>query len=68
MLKPYKMAFLDKYAFAVTARDFDGADDNAAMDHGLTLCGTHMIEITQADRLVARIPKGAKHHGAQLAE
>ena len=67
MLKPYKMSFLDKYEFAVTARDFDAPDDNAALDHGLTLCLTHMIEITQADRLVARIPKGAKQYGSRPA-
>ena len=53
------MAFLDKLDFAVTVRDFDGADDGAALAHAHTLCGTHRIAITQAGRHVGEVAKGA---------
>lgn len=55
----YKMSFLDKLNFVVTVRDFEGADDSAALAHAYSLCGTHAIEITQADRRVGEIAKGA---------
>lgn len=57
-LQQYKMAFLDKLDFAVTVRDFDGADDRAALAHAYTLCGTHRIAVTQAGRLVGKVDKG----------
>ena len=58
-LQQYKMAFLDKMAFAVTVRDFDAADDIAALAHAYTLCTTHRIAVTQADRRVGEVAKGA---------
>jgi len=59
------MAFLDKLDFAVTVRDFDCADDSAALAHAYTLCGTHRIAITQAGRRVGEVAKGAAA-GAQV--
>ena len=58
-LQKYKMAFLDKLDFAVTTRDFDAADDAAALAHAYTLCGTHQIAVTQDGRLVGEVAKGA---------
>jgi hypothetical protein len=54
----YRMAFLDKLDFAVTVRDFEGADDGAALAHAYTLCGTHRIVVTQAGRRVGEVAKG----------
>jgi hypothetical protein len=53
------MAFLDKMAFVITVRDFDAADDIAALAHAYTLCATHTIAVTQADRRVGEVAKGA---------
>jgi len=52
------MSFLDKLNFVVTVRDFEGADDVAALAHAYSLCGTHTIEITQAGRRVGEVAKG----------
>jgi hypothetical protein len=60
MLQQYKMSFLDKLNFAVAVRDYTGPDDQSAIDHARTLSLTHMIEIVQLDRMVARIPKDKK--------
>jgi hypothetical protein len=53
------MAFLDKLEFAVTTRDFEAADDSAALAHAYTLCGTHQIAVTQDGRRVGEVAKGA---------
>jgi hypothetical protein len=58
------MAFLDKLNVVIIERGFVGRTDSDAIAHGLTLCRTHAIEITLADRLVARLLKGARHHVA----
>ena len=52
------MDFLDKLDFVVTVRDFEGADDIAALAHAYALCGTHTIEVTQAGRHVGKVAKG----------
>lgn len=54
------MAFLDKMAVVVTVRDFGAADDIAALAHAYTLCTTHWIAVTQADRRVGEVTKGAR--------
>jgi len=61
-MRQYRMSFLDKFNFSVTARDFSGPDDAAAIAHALTLCRTHTIGINHGDRNVARILKGTRHH------
>jgi hypothetical protein len=53
------MAFLDTMAFVVTVRDCDAADDIAALAHAYTLCTTQMIAVTQAERRVGEVAKGA---------
>lgn len=58
-MQQYKMAFLDKLNFVVTVRDFEGANDTAALAHAYSLCGTHAIAVTQADRRVGEVAKGA---------
>ena len=58
-MQQYKMAFLDKLEFIVTVRDFEGADDIAALAHAYTLCGTHTIKVTQAGRRIGEVAKGA---------
>jgi hypothetical protein len=58
-LQQYKMAFLDRMAFVITARDFDADDDIAALAHVYTLCATYTIVVTQADRRVGEVTKGA---------
>ena len=65
-MQQYKMAFLDKLEFIVTVRDFEGADDIAALAHAYTLCGTHTIKVTQAGRHVGEVAKGALE-GAPIA-
>ena len=57
-LQQYQMAFLDKLGFTVTVREFEGADDGAALAHAYTLCGTHRIAVTQAGRRVGEVAKG----------
>ena len=61
-MQPYNMAFLDKLNVVITERGFAGRSDGDAVAHALTLCATYAIEVTQDDRLVGRIPKGAHHH------
>jgi hypothetical protein len=58
------MSFLDKLNVVIIERGFAGHNDGDAIAHALTLCATHAIEITQDDRLVGSIPKGAHHHVA----
>lgn len=58
-MQQYKMAFFDKLDVVITVRDFEGADDIAALTHAFTLCGTHTIEVTQAGRRVGEVAKGA---------
>jgi hypothetical protein len=53
------MAFLDKMAVVVAVRDFAAADDIAALAHAYTLCTTQRIAVTQADRRVGEVTKGA---------
>ena len=65
-MQQYKMAFLDKKAFVVTVRDIDAADDIAALAHAYALCTTHMIAVTQADRRVGEVAKGAMHSCFEL--
>jgi hypothetical protein len=60
------MAFLDKRAFIVTVREFDADNDIAALAHAYKLCGTHTINVTQAERRVGEVAKGASA-GASLA-
>jgi hypothetical protein len=52
------MTFLDRVGFRITVRDFSGADDMAALAHAQTLCSSHTILVTQADRTVGKIMKG----------
>jgi hypothetical protein len=53
------MAFLDRLNVVVTVRDFEGADDAAALAHAESLCATHTIEVTQGERRVGEV-KGTK--------
>jgi hypothetical protein len=66
-LQQYKMAFLDRLAFVVTVRDFEGKDDIAALAHAYSLCGTHAIEVTQGGRRVGEVAKGTQHGALQMA-
>jgi hypothetical protein len=52
------MTFFDRLNVAITARDFEGADDIAALAHAQSLCRTHAIKVTQGDRPVGEIAKG----------
>ena len=65
-MQQYKMSFLDRLNFVVTVRDFEGADDGAALAHAYSLCGTHTIEVTQAGRRVGEVAKGTSP-GAVIA-
>lgn len=58
-MQQYKMAFLDKMTFVITVRDFDAADDIAALAHAYTLCTTQMIAVTQAKRRVGEVAEGS---------
>jgi len=57
-LRQYKLTFLDKLDFIVTVQDFESANDITALAHAYTLCGMHMIEVTDAGRRVGEITKG----------
>ena len=54
----YKMSFLDRLKVVVLVRDFEGANDTAALTHAYSLCGTHTIEVTQEGRHVVEVAKG----------
>jgi hypothetical protein len=56
------MTFLDRLNVVVTVRDFDGTDDTAALAHAESLCATHTIEVTQAERRVGEV-KGTRRGG-----
>lgn len=56
-MQQYKIAFLDRLKVAIAIRDFEGADDAAALAHAETLCAGHTIEVTQAGRWVGEIQK-----------
>ena len=56
------MSFLDKLDVVITVRDFDAADDSAALAHAYTLCATHQIAVTQDGRRVGEVAKGAAAH------
>jgi hypothetical protein len=57
-LRQYKLTFLDKLDFIVTVQDLESANDITALAHAYTLCGAHMIEVTDAGRRVGEITKG----------
>ena len=59
MMHPYTLRFLDRIEFPVLRQRFVAADDSAAISHALTLCKTHLIELLQGERVIARIPKGS---------
>lgn len=63
MLHPYTMCFLDRVEFTILRQRFVAADDSAAISHALTFCETHLIELLQGERVIARIPKGALGSG-----
>lgn len=63
MLHPYVMCFLDRTEFPVLRTEFIATDDTAAIAHALTFCKTHLIEILQGERVIARIPKGSQGFG-----
>jgi hypothetical protein len=58
-MQQYKMSFLDRLDFVVTSRPFDAATDTEALLHAQTLCWSHKIMVTQEDRLVGNVAKGA---------
>jgi len=58
-MQQYKMSFLDKLNFVVTVRNFDADTDTDALTHAYSLCGTHTINVIQADRRVGEVSKGA---------
>jgi hypothetical protein len=58
-LQQYKMALLDELALVITVRDFDAADDTAALAHAYAHCTTHMIAVTQAECRVGEVTKSA---------
>jgi hypothetical protein len=59
MMHQYTMRFLDQLEVPILQQRFVAADDSAAISHALTFCKTHLIELLQGDRVIARIPKGA---------
>jgi hypothetical protein len=59
MLHPYTLCFLDRLEFPVLRKEFVAVDDSAAIIHALTFCRTHLVEILQGERIIARIPKGS---------
>ena len=58
-MQQYKMSFLDRMGFVVTTRSYDAATDAEAMQHAHTICGTHKIMVTEANRVVGSVEKGA---------
>jgi hypothetical protein len=63
-MQQYKMSFLDKLNFVVTARDFNADNDIDALAHAYTLCATHTINVTQAGRHVGEVVKGMSAEAA----
>ncbi len=59
-MQQYTMSFLDKLDFVITARPFDAATDTEALLHAHTLCWSHKIVVTQEDRVVGNVAKGAE--------
>lgn len=57
LMRQYKLYFLDKNDVVITARDFLGKNDLAALEEGKRLCLTHTIEIISGTRKVARIDR-----------
>jgi hypothetical protein len=55
----YRMSFLDKLDVVILVRKHEAEDDAASIAHAHTICGTHRIVITQANRPVGEIAKGA---------
>lgn len=45
--------------FVVAVRDFEAADDSAALAHVENLCATHTVQITEAGRWVGEV-KGTR--------
>lgn len=61
-LQQYKITFLDRLNVGITVRDFDGPDDTAALAHAESLYATHTIEVTQAERVLAK----SREHGGMI--
>lgn len=62
-LYPYTLCFFDRINFPVLREEFVAVDDSAAITHALTFCSTHLIEVLQGERVIARIPKGSQGMG-----
>ena len=56
-LRIYHFYFLDKLGAVVLSRGVRGATDAAAIDQARALCATHAIEVREAERIVARLPR-----------
>lgn len=63
-LQQYKLVFLDRLNVVITVRDFGGPDDTAALAYAKSLCATHTIEVTQAERSVGEV--GGMRRGGPL--
>ena len=59
-MRIYHLYFLDKLGAVVLGRAVRGATDAAAIDQARDCCGTHAIDVREAERVVARLPRRGK--------
>jgi len=57
-MKLYNLHFLDRLDFVILSRTVVSADDLGALAEAERWCGTHVIEVWEGERRVARIKKG----------
>jgi hypothetical protein len=51
----YRIYVLDQRFHIMESHDFEGRDDVAALEKGITLCARNPVEVWQKDRLIACI-------------
>jgi len=56
----YKIYVVDGQNHISFAYDFEGPDDLSALDKAGTFTNTHIVEVWQQTRIVARIAKGGE--------
>jgi len=57
-MKQYELRFLDKLEFPVVVRAYAADDDLKALLEAKRQSATHMIEVWEGSRRVARVKKG----------
>jgi hypothetical protein len=56
-MQHYEIRFLDRLEVLVVVRAYVAGNDLEALDEAERLCKTHIIEVWQGDRRVARVNK-----------